>query len=55
MWIIWGIVFLLFAAVRSISYAVWLWEQNQHRACFGVTLLTALSLGIPIFVATWVR
>lgn len=55
MWVIWGLLFLLLAAARSTSYAVWLWEHNQGWACFGVTLLTTLSLALPFLIAIGAR
>jgi hypothetical protein len=51
MWTLVGLAVVLIAAVRSGSYTMWLWGRGERKAAIGVVLLTAFSVGLPIYAA----
>jgi len=51
MWTLLGLGILVVAAVRSMAYALWLWDQKEKTASFGVVFLTVISLALPIVAA----
>ncbi len=48
------ILFVLFIAIRTVSYAIWSWKQKNKIGGVALIILSIITAAVPIWVSFFI-